>query len=101
MEADSISTIAATLQNSSSLTGYINSDNTGKAVNLTMDSSSTWSVTGDSYLTCLADISGISGTTIPNVIGNGHTVYYDSNVCSALGGLTYSLVNGGELTPGK
>ena len=97
--ADSISTITAGLQNGSSLTGYINSDNKASAVNLTMDSSSTWNVTADSYLTVLSDTAGISGTTITNIVGNGHTVYYTSSACPALGGKTYTLTGGGSLVP--
>jgi hypothetical protein len=39
----------------SSLTGAINTANTGKTVSLTMDSASKWSVTGTSWLTSLSD----------------------------------------------
>lgn len=48
-------------------------------------------------LTNLTDSSGISGTTITNITGNGHTVSYDASLAanSALGGKTYSLVGGG------
>lgn len=97
--ADSLSSITTTLQNGSSLTGYINTANTALAVNLTLDSTSTWNVTADSYLTYLNDPSGISGTTITNITGNGHTVYYDKNACSELGGQTYTLSGGGYLKP--
>lgn len=97
--ADSISTITATLKNGSALTGAINADHTAKSVSLTLDASSTWTVTADSYLTVLTDVDGISGTTINNIIGNGHTVYYDSSACPQLGGLTYTLSNGGTLKP--
>jgi hypothetical protein len=55
MTADEISTITATLQNGSALTGAINTAHTAKAVNLTLYASSTWNVTADSMLTCLAD----------------------------------------------
>ena len=36
-----------------------------------------------------------------NVTGNGHNVHYNSALTANayLGGLTYSLVNGGYLTP--
>jgi hypothetical protein len=99
MVADSSSSITATLQNGSSLTGYINADNTAKVLNLTLDATIKWTVTANSYLTCLSDSRGISGNTITNIIGNGHTVYYNKSACAALGSLTYSLVNGGELIP--
>ncbi len=92
---DSISSIMATLKNNTALTGYINS------AALTLDLTSTWNVTADSVLIGLTDTGGISGTTITNIYGNGHTVYYDASLDanSALGGLTYSLANGGKLTP--
>ena len=93
--ADSISSITATLKNNSSLTGSINS----AALNL--DATSTWNVTGDSILTSLSDAGGISGTTVTNINGNGHTVTYDKSLDadSGLGGKTYTLANGGTLTP--
>ncbi len=99
MTADKISSISVSLQNGSALTGSINADNTAKAVNLTLDATSTWNVTADSYLTCLNDTAGISGTTIANITGNGHTVYYQASACSALNGQTYALNGGGSLKP--
>ena len=99
--ADNISSITATLQNSSSLTGAISADNTAKEINLTLDSSSNWTVTADSYLACLTDTDGISGASISNIIGNGHTVYYNASLCTDLGGQTYTLNGGGILTPAE
>ncbi|HEY5530144.1 MAG TPA: hypothetical protein VIL51_11970 [Thermoleophilia bacterium] len=91
----------ADFQSGSALTGAINSAKTAKAVNLTLDSSSTWNVTADSYLTTLSDTDGISGTTVTNITGNGLTVYYDAgnSANNALGGKTYTLAGGGELKP--
>lgn len=99
IEVNNISTVTATLQNGSSLTGAINSANTGKEVNLTLDASSAWNVTGDSFLTCLADPDGMTGDSISNITGNGHTVSYNANACAALGGKTYALNGGGSLKP--
>ena len=99
ISADKISTIAVTLQNGSALTGAINSDNAAKTANLTLDASSTWNVTADSYLNCLSNDGGISGTTITNITGNGHTVYYNSSACAALNGQIYTLNGGGTLKP--
>jgi hypothetical protein len=98
-DADDISSISATLQTSAALTGAINTVHTAQAVNLTLDGSSTWTVTADSYLTCLSDPDGISGTAISNITGNGHTVYYDASACPALGGQTFTLNDGGTLQP--
>jgi hypothetical protein len=43
----------------------------------------------------------ISGSSITNVTGNGHTVTYNSALPAAtgLGGRTYSLAGGGTLRP--
>jgi hypothetical protein len=95
---DAISSIIASLKNESSLTGAINTANEAKDVSLTLDASSTWKVTADSYLTCLTD-TGISRTSVSNITGNGHTVYYNVNACSSLGGQTYTLNGGGSLKP--
>jgi hypothetical protein len=99
--ADNLSSLTVSLQNGSTLEGAINPAKTAKLVNLTLDASSSWTVTADSYLTCLSDASGISGTSITNITGNGHTVYYNASACTELNGLTYSLVGGGTLTPSK
>ena len=95
MSADSISSIAATLKNSSKLTGKLTK------VSLTLDASSTWVVTGNSVLAGFLDSDAISGSAITNVTGNGFTVTYDSSLSanSYLGGKTYTLVGGGTLTP--
>ncbi len=92
---DGISSIDATLKGGSSLAGTINK------ASLTLDATSTWIVTGDSALKTLSDTAGISGTSITNIYGNGHTVTYDSSLAgnSALGGKTYTLNGGGTLKP--
>jgi hypothetical protein len=99
--ADAFSSITLILQNGSELNGAINTEKTAKAANLTMDATSTWTVTADSYLSSLSDASGISGTTITNITGNGHTVYYDASLATnnQLGGKNYSLSGGGTLKP--
>ena len=99
LAADNISSISVTLQNGSSLTGAINAENTANEINLILDSSSTWTVTADSYLSFLTDPDGISGTSITNIIGNGYTVYYNATLCTELGGQTYTLSGGGTLAP--
>lgn len=70
---------------------------------LTLGSGSKWNVTGDSSLASLSNAGGISGNTITNIYGNGHTVTYDPNQeeNKALGGKTYSLQSGGKLIPTK
>jgi len=96
MIADTTSTLDIILQNSSSLTGNI------QEASVSIDSSSVWTLTANSILIGFVDPDGISGLTVTNVIGNGYSVHYDSSLSDNdyLDGLTYSLVNGGELTPG-
>jgi hypothetical protein len=98
--ADNISSVTLTLQNSTTLTGSINADNAAKSGAHTLDGTSTWNVTADSHLTNLTGAL-ISGTTITNIVGNGHTVTYDAGNAanSWLGGKTYTLSGGGTLTP--
>ena len=93
--SDNTSSITATLKNSTTLTGSINT------AALTIDGTSGWIVTATSNLTTLSDAAGISGTSITNITGNGFNVYYVAALSgnSALGGKTYSLVNGGSLLP--
>ena len=43
--------------------------------------------------------SAIKGTTISNIVGNGHTVTYVSSANPGLGGKTYTLSGGGTLKP--
>lgn len=92
---DSKSNASIELKNGSSISGKIEN------CNLKLDSSSQWSVTGESTIKVLSDQVGISGLQITNITGNGNNVYYDPNLSenSYLGGLTYSLVNGGYLMP--
>jgi hypothetical protein len=101
IHVDANSKASITLNSGSVYTGAINASNTGKVVNLTMDASSSWIVTADSYLDTISNSAGISGTSCTNITGNGHKVYYDSSLGgnSYLGSKTYSLVNGGYLLP--
>ncbi|HTW92909.1 MAG TPA: T9SS type A sorting domain-containing protein [bacterium] len=95
--ADSTSTLTVTLRSHTSLTGK------AQMAAVAIDSTSTWTVTANSILTTLNDSSGISGTSVTNITGNGHDVHYDSSLTGNryLGGLTYNLINGGVLTPGS
>lgn len=92
--ADAKSSIAATLKHSSKLTGKI------EHATLALDSSSRWTVTADSTLAGLSGAT-ISGSTITNIVGNGHTVTYNTSLAgnSALGSRSYTLAGGGTLKP--
>jgi hypothetical protein len=94
--AESGSTLSLIFQNSV-LTG--SAQNTG----ITLDAASSWILTANSVMTTVIDPSGISGTSVTNITGNGFSAHYDSTLAANayLGGLTYSLLNGGFLTPGN
>ncbi|NMB54970.1 MAG: hypothetical protein GYA15_09740 [Leptolinea sp.] len=97
--ADKISSINISLMNNSSLKSAINPTHSAKEINLTLDGTSHWTVTANSYISKLINPAGISGTSITNITGNGFTVYYNPTNCPDLGGKTYSLDGGGVLTP--
>ena len=93
--ADASSAINAHLESQTRLTGAV----TGAS--LTLDSTSTWTVTADSTITGLNDPTGISINSITNIIGDGHDVHYDPTLRGnlSLGGRTYNLASGGHLLP--
>ena len=68
---DNISTLDLSLKNGSSYTGTINSENTAKTINITLDSSSSISLTGDCYITSLNN----EITNNSNIHFNGYTLY--------------------------
>lgn len=91
---DAISTASLSLS-STTLTSAINSANTAKSVSLSLSSDSTWSLTGDSYLTSLSD----ADTSLSNIQSNGYNIYYKSSSNSWLNGATIALNGGGKLIP--
>lgn len=70
---DSISKLTMTITNGSSYAGAINADGTeAAALSITLDSTSTWTLTGDSYVT---QFDG----DMANVVTNGHTLYVNGS----------------------
>ena len=98
--ADSISFVDLSLATGSTLTGAINTDKAAKSTWLTLDGTSSWTVMADSHLTTLVG-AVVSGTSITNITGHGHTVTYDATASANayLHGATYALVGGGTLAP--
>lgn len=88
---------ASFILKSSTLTSTINSENNAKEVNLSLDSSSKWVVTGDSYVTTLT----LENNDLSLIEDHGYTIYYDASANSWLNGQTITLSNGGTLTPIK
>jgi hypothetical protein len=93
--ADASSTITTTLQGASKLTGA------AQGAALSIDATSVWVVTANSVLSTVTLPGGITGTSIPNIIGNGFTVTYLASLPgnAALAGKTYTLSGGGQLVP--
>ena len=87
------------LQDRSALVGAVNAAGSAKNATISLDGSSKWVVAATSHLTKLSDPSGISGTRIYNIVGDGHDVYYAAKDNPSLGGKTYALAGGGELLP--
>lgn len=94
ISVDAISTASFVLK-SSTLTSTINNENKAKEVNLSLDSSSKWIVTGDSYVTTLT----LENNDLSLIEDHGYTIYYDASANSWLNGQTITLSNGGTLTP--
>ena len=69
---DDISTLDMTLSDGSAFTGSINSTGDAGDVSVTLDSSSTWTLTGDSYITSFdGDLSQINA--------NGYQLYVNGS----------------------
>ena len=68
---DNISTLELSLKNGSIYQGTINGDNTAKTIDITLDSNSTLTLTGDSYITSLNN--EVSDNS--NINLNGYTLY--------------------------
>lgn len=94
ISVDNISTASFILKGST-LTSTINSENNAKEVNLSLDSSFKWVVTGDSYVTTLT----LENNDLSLIEDHGYTIYYDASANSWLNGQTITLSNGGTLTP--
>lgn len=75
IKADNISTVQINLKDNSTLNGTINGENTAKNISIILDKSSTWTLTGDTYITSLTD----EDTTYSNINFNGYTLYVNGN----------------------
>ena len=94
---DAISAASLTLSEGSAWTGAINAARTAGTTTVTLDASSTWTLTADSTVTTLKG-AVVAGTTVTNIVSHGHTIRYGP-ASPGLGGKTYTLAGGGTLTP--
>jgi Spy/CpxP family protein refolding chaperone len=95
INVDKVSSASVALKDHSVLRGTVHN------AALTLDGTSEWRVAADSILTSLADEDCVSGATITNIHGNGHTVRYKADLAANqwLGGKTWKLADGGTLAP--
>ncbi|MGO9200485.1 MAG: periplasmic heavy metal sensor [Limisphaerales bacterium] len=95
INVDKVSSASVALKNHSVLSGAVHN------AALTLDGSSEWRVAADSMLTSLADADCVSGDSITNIHGNGHTVRYKADLAANqwLGGKAWKLADGGTLSP--
>ena len=95
IKVDKVSSTVVSLKNHSVLTGAVHD------AALALDATSEWKVTANSTLTSLMDMEALSGDTIANIHGNGHTIRYKPNLTAnqCLGGKTWKLADGGTLSP--
>lgn len=94
---DSSSSVKLVLKNKVPFKGMINHFNKGKLVSVFLDSGSTWTVTGNSYVSAFSD----ANAKLTNIIANGQTIFYDrSNPANDwLKGRAIKLKGGGRLRP--
>ena len=89
-------TLTLNLTNGSSFAGTLG-DSLPANAGVSLDATSVWSLTADTYVTAFTD----EDTTYQNIESNGFSIYYDSNAPenAALNGQSYALSGGGFLVP--
>ncbi|MBB5337300.1 hypothetical protein HNR32_002460 [Pectinatus brassicae] len=93
--ANSLSRITINLKNKTIWQGAFNPDNTADKAAITLDFSSQWELTGNSYITSFTD----NDLSFNNIKSHGYNVYYNLDSCKNLAGKTYLLNGGGKLAP--
>lgn len=93
---DELSYVNLNLKDYTYFTGIINERNRGH-VSINLDSTSVWTVTGNSYI----DYIESENEELNNIIDNGYSIYYNAkNEKNAwLNGAEYGLAGGGKLIP--
>lgn len=98
IEIDDISKVRFNLNNSH-YEGQINGNDSSKAVDITFDKTSTWTLTGDSYINTLTIQNGKISRLSRSIKSNGYDIYYNANLNEWLNGKTIRLSGGGKLIP--
>lgn len=98
IEIDEISKVRFNLNNSH-YEGAINCNDLSKEVDITFDKTSTWTLTGDSYINTLTIQNGKISRLSKSIKSNGYNIYYNANLNEWLDGKTIRLSGGGKLIP--
>ena len=93
--ANSLSQIRLTLKDHTSWTGSLNHEKTAKTASLSLDKTSRWTLTADSWVTSLTD----EDAGFTNIQSNGHTLYYDASASKSLKHQSFTLPDGGHIKP--
>jgi hypothetical protein len=96
LSTDILSAIRLDLKDGSRFSGKTTAN-----VDVSLDASSTWTLTADTRVGQLIDPDGLSGDTVKNIIGNGHVLSYSPRDNPNLDGKTYQLTGGGTLVPAE
>lgn len=96
LATDILSSIRLDLKDGSKFAGKTTAN-----VDVSLDASSTWTLTVDTRVGQLIDPDGLSGDTVKNIIGNGHTLSYSQRDNPNLAGKTWQLTGGGTLAPAE
>ncbi|MBW8732980.1 MAG: hypothetical protein JF571_01475 [Asticcacaulis sp.] len=96
MVTDILSSIRIDLKDGSRFGGKTTAN-----VDVSLDASSSWTLTGDTRVGQLIDPDGVSGDTVKNIVGNGHVLSYSQRDNPNLDGKTYQLSGGGTLAPAE
>ena len=93
---DELSSVNLNLKNYTYFTGIINERKKG-AVSINLDSTSVWTLKGNSYIDYLID----ENKELKNIVDNGYTIYYNSKneKNNWLESREHSLSGGGKLIP--
>ena len=87
--------------NNTNYKGKINNNNSSKKVNVVLDKTAKWELTGDSYLTQLTIHNGKISRLKNQIDSNGYNIYYDIDQNEWLNRETIKLPGGGKLIPMK
>lgn len=93
---DELSSVNMNLKEYTYFTGIINERNKG-TVNISLDSTSVWTLTGNSYIESLSD----ENKELKNIVDNGYSIYYNAQNENNkwLDSKVHILSGGGKLIP--